>query len=118
MIIADMHDIISKISKHGCEIILLKLRQRGILINHKRIARIYREQGLQLKARRRCRKIASEERVPVELPQEANKLWAMGFVSDSVGFNRKLKILTVIDPVTNKVPVIYPAYSITGGHLS
>jgi len=117
-IIAAIQYIISKNSRYGCEMIHLKLRQQGILINHKRTARIYREQGLQLKARRRRRKIASEERVPVELPEEPNKLWAMDFVSDSVGFNRKLKILTVIDPVTNKVPIIYPAYSIKGDHLS
>ena len=96
----------------------LKLRQKGIPINHKRTARIYREQGLQLKIRRRRKKIAAEERNPVELPTEANKLWAMDFINDSIGFNRKLKILTVIDPVTNKIPVIYPAYSITGNHLT
>ena len=117
-IISHIHDILSKNSKYGCEMVHLKLRQKGILINHKRTARIYREQGLQLKTRKRRKKIAAEERIPVELPDAANKLWAMDFVNDSIGFSRKLKILTVIDPVTNRVPVIYPAYSITGDHLT
>ena len=40
----------------------------------------------------------------------------MDFINDSFSYNRKLKIRTVIDPVTNKIPVIYPAYSITGNH--
>ncbi len=118
VILEAIKKIISKNSKYGCEMIHLKLRQQGMLINHKRIARIYREQGLQLIARKRRRKIASEERTPVDLPAAPNKLWAMDFINDSISFNRKLKILTVIDPVTNKSPVIHPAYSITGNHLS
>lgn len=117
-IIAVIQDIISKNNKYGCEMIHLKLRQKGMLINHKKTARIYREQGLQLRSRKRRKKIAAVERMAVELPSEATKLWAMDFVTDSVGFSRKLKILTVIDPVTNKSPIIYPAYSITGNHLT
>ena len=118
IILETIKKIISRYNKYGCEMIHLKLRQKGILINHKRTARIYRENGLQLKARKRRRKIASEERVPVDLPAEPLKLWAMDFINDSVGSSRKLKVLTVIDPVTNKSPIVYPAYSITGNHLS
>ena len=36
----------------------------------------------------------------------------------AVAFNRKLKILTVINPVSNRSPVIYPAYSINGRDVS
>ncbi len=42
----------------------------------------------------------------------------MDFISYSVAFNRKLKVLTVIDPVTHVFPVIYPAYSITGSDVA
>lgn len=106
--------ILSRNSKYGCGMIHLKLRQQGIKINHKRTERIYRHQGLKLNQRKRRAKIACEERIPVKLPVEPMKMWAMDFITDSVNSNRKLKILTVIDPVTNKSPVIYPAFSITG----
>ncbi|MGD1833891.1 MAG: transposase [Sphaerochaetaceae bacterium] len=56
--------------------------------------------------------------MPVELPDEPTKLWAMDFISDSISGNRKLKILTVIDPVTNESPVVYPAYSINGREVA
>lgn len=118
VIISAIKTILSKNGKYGCEMIHLKLRQKGFMINHKRTARIYRDQGLQLKLRKRRKKIASEERSPVELPAEPNKLWAMDFIHDSVGLNRKLKILTIIDPLTNKSPAVHPAFSIAGVYLT
>jgi len=96
----------------------LKLRQKQIKINHKRTERIYRDQGLQLKSRRRRKKVAAEERSPVDLPDKPGILWAMDFVSDSVGHQRRLKILTVIDPVSNRSPLIHPAFSINGKEVS
>jgi putative transposase len=117
-VVEEIEKILSKNSKYGCGMIHLKLRQSGMKINHKKTERIYRKQGLQLKKRKRRKKITAEERIPVELPLEPMKIWAMDFISDSLAFKRKLKILTVIDPVTNKSPVIYPAISITGKDVS
>jgi putative transposase len=113
-IIDEINIVLSKYNKYGCGMIHLKLRQRGNIINHKRTERIYRELGLQLHRRKRRKKITSVERSPVELPNNPGELWAMDFVSDSIANSRKLKILTVIDPVTNKSPLIHPDTSIPG----
>lgn len=113
-IIEAIKKVLSKNSKYGCGMIHLKLRQQGYKINHKRTERIYQSQQLQLNRRKRRAKIACKERIPVELPEEPMKMLAIDFINDSINSNRKLKILTVIDPVTNKSPVIYPAYSIPG----
>jgi putative transposase len=113
-ILAEMKTILSKNTKYGSGMVHLKLRQQGLMINHKRVERIYRENNLQLPVRKRRKKIAATTRVPSQLPEEPGKLWTMDFVSDSVAFNRKFKILTTLDPVTNVSPVIHPGYSITG----
>ncbi len=113
-----MKGVLERNNKYGSGMIHLKLRQKGMEINHKRVERIYRENGLQLSVRRRRKKIAATSRVLSPIPQEPGKLWAMDFVTDSVGFQRKLKILTVIDPVTNKSPTIHTAFSITGNDLT
>ena len=113
-----MKGVLEKNNKYGSGMIHLKLRQRGFAINHKRVERIDRELGLQLAVRRRRKKIAASSRVLSQIPQDPGKLWAMDFVTDSVGFQRKLKILTVIDPVTNRSPVIHAAFSITGKDLT
>jgi len=117
-IIGEIDTILSKNSQYGCGMIHLKLRQKGILINHKRTERIYKEHGLQLRARKRRKKIASLERTPVELPNAAGVIWALDFIHDSVGFKKNLKILTAIDPVTNYSPLIHTGFSITGKDVS
>lgn len=116
-IITAINKVLTSNSKYGCGMIHLKLRQSGLTINHKRTERIYKQQGLQLKMRRRRKKITSVERIPVELPSEAGCIWAIDFVSDSIAHQRKLKILTVLDPVTNISPLIYPDYSIPGNRV-
>jgi len=113
-ILGEIDAILSKNSKYGCGMIHLKLRQKGILINHKRTERIYKEHGFQLRTRKRRKKIASLERSPVELPDEPGVIWALDFIHDSVGFQKNLKILTAIDPVTNQSPFIHAGFSITG----
>jgi putative transposase len=118
IITGKIEEIISKNPKYGCEMIHLKLRQQGIKINHKRTARIYREHGLQLKQRKRRKKIAAVERLPVVLPDKPGIIWALDFIFDSIAFNRKLKVLTVIDPVTNRSPVIHASSSITGNDVT
>ncbi len=117
-IIEEINTILSKNSKYGCGMIHLKLRQKGILINHKRTERIYKEHGLQLRARKRRKKIASIERSPIELPKEPGVIWALDFIHDSIGFKKNLKILTAIDPVTNHSPLIHIGFSITGKDVS
>jgi putative transposase len=113
-IISQIDGILSKNTMYGCGMIHLKLRQKGFLINHKRTERIYKEQGLQLNVRKRRKKVTSVERLPVELPEEPGVIWALDFIHDSVGFGKKLKVLTAIDPVSNFSPFIHAGFSITG----
>ncbi|QEN09006.1 IS3 family transposase [Oceanispirochaeta crateris] len=117
-IIKEIYKILKNNSKYGCGMIHLKLRQNSIAINHKRTERIYNELGLQLKSRKRRKKISSENREPAIIPKTPGKLWAIDFVSDSVGNHKKLKVLTVIDPTTNRSPIIHAGFSINGRHVS
>jgi putative transposase len=112
-IIKEIYKILKNNSKYGCGMIHLKLRQNSIAINHKHTERIYNEIGLQLKSRKRRKKISSENREPAIIPKTPGKLWAIDFVSDSVGNHKKLKVLTVIDPTTNRSPIIHAQCSFT-----
>lgn len=73
-----------KHSKYGYRMITLKLRQRDVLANHKRIERIYREEGLQLARKRKRRKTSSVIRNSPEPVTGINEEWAMDFVSDTL----------------------------------
>ena len=77
------------------------LRREGLVINHKRTERIYREEGLALAIRRR-KKRAAVTRIELDKPTRPNEQWAMDFVSDSLANGRRIRVLTVIDIYTRE----------------
>ena len=80
----------------GCPRITSRLHRQGWHDNHKRIERIYQEERLQVRRRRRKR-MSQGERKPLPVPTEPNELWAMDFVHDMTVDGRKIKVLTLLD---------------------
>ena len=80
----------------GSRRIAVRLRRQGWADNHKRIDRIYREESLQVRRRRRKR-ISRGPREPLQQPTGPNELWAMDFVSDALVRGGKLKVLVILD---------------------
>ncbi|NLE44521.1 MAG: IS3 family transposase, partial [Chloroflexi bacterium] len=91
----------------------LMLRREGLVMNHKRTERIYREEGLALRRKRR-RKGASGVRVEPPMPQRPNEKWAMDFVHDSTADGRRFRALVVMDEYTRECPVIEVDRSLGG----
>lgn len=75
------------------EMIYLKLRQTGEFANHKRVERLYALERLQVRRRRRRKKIPVSERQPLLRPGAANEVWSMDFFFDRVASGRTLKLL-------------------------
>jgi len=71
------------------------------MINHKRTERIYGEEGLSIRIRRR-KKTAAALRTEVPWPRHRNHIWSMDFMKDSLSGGRKIKVLPVIDEYTKK----------------
>ena len=77
------------------------LRREGFEVNHKRVYRLYREEGLAVRRRKRKR-MASVARVPRPAPERQNQRWSMDFVSDALPSGRQIRVLTVIDDFTRE----------------
>ena len=67
--------------RYGAGMIYLKLRQAGVVANHKRVDRLYAEARLQVKRRRR-KKVPQADRQPLVRPQALNEVWSADFVFD------------------------------------
>jgi putative transposase len=91
---------------------MLKHRH-GFTDNHKRIARIYREIGLQVGKRVR-RKMKSQRVLLLEVPKRPDELWAMDFVQDTLLNGRRFRVLTVKDLYTHEALATYTDFSIPG----
>lgn len=103
--------------RYGVEMIHLKLRQAGLLVNYKRVERLYRLEKLQVRRRRR-KKIPVAERQPLIRPGAANEVWSMDFVFDRVATGRTIKSLVIVDDATHECVAIVAEHSIGGTHLT
>jgi hypothetical protein len=59
-------------------------------VNHKRVYRLYRKEGLQVRRRKRKR-IGAMEPQPLTIPTRGNERWSMDFVSDALTDGRKFR---------------------------
>lgn len=93
------------------------LRRETLIINHKRLHRLYREEGLVLRKRRRQR-AASVTRLPLSSPAKANERWSMDFVSDSLATGRGFRTLNIVDDYTRECLAIEVDTSLTGERVA
>lgn len=99
--------------RYGAGMIYLKIRQAGVVANHKRVERLYAEARLQVKRRRR-KKVPVADRQPLVRPQCINEVWSADFVFDRTAEGRVLKCLTIVDDATTEAVAIVPARALGG----
>ena len=99
--------------RYGAGMIYLKLRQRGLVVNHKRVERLYAEANLQIRRRKR-KKVPMSDRQPLLRPDAANEVWSMDFVFDRSADGRVVKCLTIVDDATHESVDIVPERAIGG----
>ena len=101
--------------RYGCPTLHNMLRATGHVTNHKRTYRIYREEGLQVRTKRR-RKL-TRPRVPMLVPDRLNQRWSMDFVSDQLANGRRFRVLNVVDDYSRECVLQIVDFSISGQRL-
>jgi len=92
--------------RYGYRRIHVLLRREGWRVNAKRVCRLYREMGLQLRSKSPKRRVKAQLREDRSPATTANQVWAMDFVHDQLFDGRKIRILTIIDTFTRLSPAI------------
>lgn len=92
------------------------LRREGVIVNHKRVERLYREEGLAVRRRGRKR-VARDGRGRAALPARPNQQWGIDFVSDTLAWGRRIRLFTVVDVFTREVLAIEVDTSLPGGRV-
>jgi putative transposase len=78
------------------------LKREGLVVNHKRTERIYREEGLALRRKRRRKSTRS------------NQKWSLDFVADSIVTGRRFRALAIVDDYSRECPAIEVDTSLGG----
>jgi putative transposase len=89
------------------------LRREGLMLNHKKLYRLYREERLMVR-KRGGRKRALGTRAPLALPQSPNQRWSLDFVADTLAHGRRFRILTVVDDFTRECLATVADTSLSG----
>jgi putative transposase len=100
--------------RYGYRRVHVMLQREGWHINHKRVYRLYSQQGLALRSKRPRRHRSAYARQPRVMAKAINEAWSMDFVSDALFDGRRLRTLTVMDNYTRECLAIYVDASIRG----
>jgi len=112
-----LQELAEKRRRWGSPRLHVLMRREGLIHNHKRTERLYREMGLSLRLRRR-RKRRSHLRVVLPLPERPNARWSMDFMFDQFVDGRRMKLMTMVDDFTREALVIEPRRSISGQEVA
>lgn len=97
----------------GCPLLHDVLHAEGLVQNHKRTERIYREEQLSLRRKHR-KKLPAAARVPLPAASHPNERWSMDFIHDQLTNGRRFRTLTIVDDFTRQCPALWSNHSIGG----
>lgn len=105
--------VAAEIKALGYRRVGVMLERKGHIMNHKKLYRLYRGEGLSVR-RRRGRKRARGSRTPMPVPLRPNDRWSMDFVADTFGASRRLRILAINDDACRENLCLVGDISISG----
>jgi len=110
---ARMRELAAIRRRFGYRRLLVLMRREGLVMNHKKFRRLYREERLQVR-RRGGRKRALGTRAPIAIPQGPNQRWSLDFLSDAFAEGRRFRILAVVDDFTRECLALIADTSLPG----
>jgi len=111
-----MRELAQERPRYGYRRLGVLLRREGHRINHKRVLRLYREENLKLRPKRRKR-VTSVQRVRPAATTRANQRWSMDFVSDVLSCGRRFRALNITDTHTRECLEIEVDTSLPGARV-
>ena len=102
--------------RYGYLLLHNMLKAEGLVVNKKRTYRIYTEEGMQVRTKKR--KKLTRPRVPLAVPDRPNERWSIDFMSDQLSNGRRFRILNVVDDFTRECVGQLVDVSISGNRLA
>ncbi len=111
-----LHELAAERPRFGYRRLHALLRREGVVVNHNRVERRSREEGLAVRRRTRKR-VARDGRGRASLPGRPNQQWGIDFVSDALAWGRRIRLFTVVDVFTREALAIEVDTSLPGARV-
>ena len=102
--------------RFGCRRLHVLLRREGWQINHKVTYRLYCEENLQVRTRKR-RKIVTRRRLKLDVATRVDERWSMDFVTDQLADGRYFRVFAVVDQFSRECVALHAGLSIRSKHV-
>lgn len=100
--------------RYGYYRIYILLRREGWIVNHKKVYRIYKEKGLEIRHKRPKRHVSTAHRAIAPESQQQDDCWSMDFFHAKLFNQQKLRCLTVVDNFSRDCPLIHVNHRLSG----
>ena len=111
-----LRDLAGARVRYGYRRLHLLLARAGWHVNHTRVLRLSRQEGLSLRRKARKKRV-SLPRVPPPAAERPNQRWGRDFVADRLADGRRFRVLTFVDNVSRVSPAIAVAFALTGARV-
>jgi putative transposase len=108
-----LRDLAQSRIRYGYRRLHVLLEREGWHINHKRVYRLYRLEGLSLRLKSRKKRV-SGLRGPKPVATRPNECGSMDFMADRLVDGRRFRVLTLVDNVSRVSPAIVADGRLTG----
>lgn len=115
-VIDKLNELAEKMPIRGFDEYYGRIRREGFLWNRKRVLRVYRLMHLNLR-RKRKRRLPARVKEPLTQPEGINHTWSMDFMSDSLVYGRRFRVLNIIDDYNREALAVEPDFSLPGGRV-
>ena len=110
-----LRDLAQARVSYGYRRLHIMLLREGWKVNHKRVYRIYRQEGLQMRPKKPRRHVSACRRMERPSAIEPDDTWSMDFMSDELFDGRRIRLLTIVDNYSRESPAIEVDQRL-GGH--
>ena len=107
-----IRDLAQARASYGYRRLHVLLQREGWAVNHKRVYRLYCQEGLMLRTKKPKRHVSCQRRVERPVAAGGDGSWSMDFMSDDLFDGRRIRLLTIVDNFTRESLAIKVATSI------
>lgn len=113
---ARLKELAAHYTRYGYLLLHGLLKAEGLVTNKKRTYRVYTEEGLQVRTKKR--KKLTRPMLVMDVPQKVNERWSMDFVSDQLSNGRRFRVLNIVDDFSRELVGQLTEFSISGRRVS